>query len=182
MDEETLRASLDARGVLREDRALAPPDASQAYVVFAQAADARFDEPAIARSAERFFGTTLALVVPKRYEGYYPDEDIALVDLKPATIAAGARLCWGRRRKDGDLWVAEAAERRSSSGGLYDLAQRCGYVWLVGVESDTDRTALLLAAILASVLLGPILSPGGAEIFGVRTARAKLEEGRSTYR
>jgi hypothetical protein len=48
-------------------------------------------------------------------------------------------------------------------------------VWLVETASEPDRAALLLAAILASVVLGPILSPDGRDLFGVRTARAKLE-------
>jgi hypothetical protein len=35
--------------------------------------------------------------------------------------------------------------------------------------------ALRLAAILASVVLGPILDPETSEIFGVKTARLKIE-------
>jgi hypothetical protein len=42
-------------------------------------------------------------------------------------------------------------------------------------EADDDRVALRLAMILASVHLGPIIDPRGPDLFGVKTARAKLE-------
>ena len=41
--------------------------------------------------------------------------------------------------------------------------------------ADPDALALRLAAILASVLLGPILDARVPELFGVKTARAKLD-------
>jgi hypothetical protein len=55
-------------------------------------------------------------------------------------------------------------------------------VWLVVRESPDDRVALTLAAILASALLGPVLAPEGDELFGVRTARLKLEGRARPYR
>lgn len=42
-------------------------------------------------------------------------------------------------------------------------------------DRDDDTLALTLAAILASILLGPILDPRRSELFGVKTARRKLE-------
>lgn len=71
------------------------------------------------------------------------------------------------------------------------LAERCKMLWLVMIEGDAgasapdpdaDRVALTIAAILASSLLGPILSPNGDELFGVRTARLKLERRAQPYR
>ena len=60
--------------------------------------------------------------------------------------------------------------------GLALLARRCQAVWIVErADGEPDRLALLLSAILASVLLGPILDPARGELFGVKTARAKLE-------
>jgi hypothetical protein len=47
-------------------------------------------------------------------------------------------------------------------------------VWLVECEGPDDRAALRLAAILAGVLLGPILAPRGAALFGPKTARGEL--------
>ena len=57
---------------------------------------------------------------------------------------------------------------------MYDLAERrCGSIWIVEREGPEDRTALVLAAVIASVCLGPILGDGA--LFGVRTARVMLE-------
>lgn len=58
---------------------------------------------------------------------------------------------------------------------MADLAARCRTVCLVESESDMDRAALCLAALAASILLGPIVPPTGDAIYGVRTAREKLE-------
>lgn len=182
MDEETFRAAIDERGLLRPDHALSAPDPSQAYLVFAQRNDARFELATLSRHAQRFFATTLTLAVPKRYVGSYPDVDAALVALEPSVAPAGTRLFYGRPRSARDLDAAQAAEMRVGYMGLCDLARRCNTVWLIAVESEVDKTALLCAALLASVVLGPILSPNATEIFGVRTARAKLEEGAPTYR
>jgi hypothetical protein len=46
-------------------------------------------------------------------------------------------------------------------------------VWVLQNEGSSDKTALLLAAIMASILLGPIVD--GLAIFGVRGARTRLE-------
>ena len=54
-------------------------------------------------------------------------------------------------------------------------------MWIVECEGAQDRAALFIAAIFASVFLGPILSADG-ELFGVRTARLKLEVKPSPYR
>jgi hypothetical protein len=52
-------------------------------------------------------------------------------------------------------------------------------VWLVTRETVDDRIALRLAMILASVHLGPIVDPLGPDIFGVKTARGKLDSPRA---
>jgi len=178
MDEETFRAAIDERGILLPDHVLTPPDPSQAFVVFAQRADARFEIAALAQHAERFFATRLSLVFPKRYVAAYPAVDAALVRLEPATVPGGTRFCYGRPQMQAEI---DAAQKADTGGGLFDLARRCQATWLIGVESEVDRTALLCAAIMASVVLGPILSPSG-ELFGVKTARSKLEESALTYR
>jgi hypothetical protein len=64
---------------------------------------------------------------------------------------------------------------------MFALAKRCPRVLLIESEGTDDRVALLLAALIASVELGPIVTPK-AEIFGVRTARMKLEALTSPYR
>ena len=84
------------------------------------------------------------------------------------------RLASAARATASDLALAEEAEQRAGGGGLVLLARRCHTVWSVHREAEDDRLALRLAMILASILLGPVLDARGPELFGVKTARAKL--------
>ncbi len=182
LDEGSFRALLDADGLLRAD-ALAPPDRAAAFTVFAQRDDARLDVEAIRRHAERFFAAKLGLTVDKRYgAGVLAVDAARVVVASDDGAASGTRLCYARPTDPDDLAAADAAERVQRTHGMSLLAQRCATVWMVVRESDDDRAALTIAAIFASTMLGPILSPDGREIFGVRTARLKLEGRASPYR
>lgn len=81
-----------------------------------------------------------------------------------------------RSREADDLALADEAEARKG-GGLGRLAHRCPTVWLVERRTEEDPAALRLAAILASVLLGPILDARVPELVGVKTARERLVRG-----
>jgi hypothetical protein len=156
---------------------------SVAYTVFAQRGDAALDIASIQAHAARFFGAKLGLTVEKRYDAVPPAVDAARVVLAADDgMTSGTRLCFGRPADANDLATAQIAERAQETTGMSLLAQRCRTVWLVTCESDEDRVALTIAAILASSLLGPIVSPGGDELFGVRTARLKLEGRPRPYR
>jgi hypothetical protein len=181
-DEASFRALLDERGVLLPG-ALSPPDRSAAFTVFAQRGDAMLDLAAIKTQSTRFFEARLGLTVEKRYAHPPPETDAARVVLASNDgLTSGTRLCFARPATTDDHAAAEAAERRQGTTGMSLLAQRCPVVWLVTREADDDRVALTIAAIFASTLLGPILSPAGDELFGVRTARMKLEGRPSPYR
>lgn len=182
ISEERFRELLDARGVLRPG-ALAPPHRGAAFTVFAQRDHAALDLPALKSQATRFFAAKLGLTVDKRYGDALPEADAArLVLATDDGAASGTRLCYGRRTDPTDHAAADDAERMQGTTGMALLAQRCGAVWLVTRESDDDRVALTIAAILSSALLGPILTPEGDELFGVRTARMKLEGRPRPYR
>jgi hypothetical protein len=172
--DEDFRGRLDNRGILISG-ALAPPSRSCAYTVFAQRSDARVEADLWERHAAQFFETRLGLTVAKRYDFEAPKVDAARVVVCPPGGPEGVRLCYGRPRESDDLRVAEDADALAGSPGLGLLARRCATVWLIETIGEPDRLALLFAAILASVVLGPILSPDERELFGVRTARAKLE-------
>jgi hypothetical protein len=138
--------------------------------VFAQQSRPSLDVDAVVHHARRFFATAL---------------DVLHATPEPRCEAAarvrtpdGERLVSGRVADAADLAAAEQAEARAGFTGLSLLAKRCGVVWSVAAEGDDDPVALHVAAILASVLLGPILLPGGTELIGVRTARERL--GRSS--
>lgn len=171
---------LDADGVLRPGAQLPRLGRDEAYVVFVQAKDARLDDPALARAAGRFFGARFGLGQAKRYGASPPAEDVATLYWDADDGAArGARLAVGRPTTRDDLDAAERLEAPGGARGLSELARRCPTVWLVAREAgapDGDRVALALAAVLATVGLGPILDPAGG-IYGVRGARERLERG-----
>jgi hypothetical protein len=150
-----------------------PPPRESCFVVFAQRGDARIDLPAWSHHAERFFATTLGLAVEKKYGDAAPVVDAAEFLLSHAGTPA-SRRAFARPREEEDLALARAAEARSRHTGLVLLAGRCSMVWMVARESPTDACALRLAAILASILLGPILDATAGQLFGVKTAREKL--------
>lgn len=182
LTEESFRQLLDEQGVLRPG-ALGAPDRNGAYAVFAQRPDVRLDIEALKRQAEQFFATKIGMTVDKRYGDVAPEVDAARVIVSGGdATASGTRLCYGRAVDPSDLAAAEEAERAIGTYGLALLAQRCRTIWTVVPEGEDDRAALTIAAILASALLGPILSPGGQEIIGVRSARLKLEGRASPYR
>lgn len=174
LGEEGFRALLDGRGILRPGQ-LTPPGRHTAFTVFAQREDARLDIAALKSHATKFFGIKLGLTVDKKYDDAPPKTDAARIVIAGADGASsGTRLCFARRTIADDLDAADAAENRQGTYGMALLARRCPTLWLVVRESDDDPVALTLAAILASALLGPILSPDGDELFGVRSARQKL--------
>ncbi len=182
LDEASFRALLDRDGLLRAD-ALAPPDRASAYTCFAQREDATLDIDAVKRNGAQFFQAKVGLTVDKHYgPGVLSIDAARVVVASDESGANGTRLCYARPTEPSDLAAAEEAERAQKTHGMALLAQRCQTVWLVVRESDDDRAALTIAAIFASTMLGPILAPNGREIFGVRTARMKLEGQQRPYR
>lgn len=149
-----------------------------AYMVFAQRPDARVEIEAWSAHAERFFATRLGLTAEKRYApGEVPRTDAARFVIAPEGEAPGIREATARPCDASDLARATMADERVGPGGtgLALLARRCPTVWIVERAVDRDPLALRLAAILASIFLGPILDTRLPELFGVKTARAKLE-------
>lgn len=164
-------------------------------MVFAQArADRPVDIDAWNAHAERFFATRIGLARPP--EPPEPPEAELSPDATPTPAAVVHRVSSRppipfvvaprgeapgtvrvsvRVRDATDLARAEECDARAGPTGLAVLARRCESVWIVECESPADPLALRLAAILASVLLGPIMDPVTGTLFGVKTARAKLD-------
>jgi hypothetical protein len=169
--DELFATLLDPNGVLRRSATLADPE--PAILVFAQGRDARLDVEALRATAERYFDTTVGLTVPKRYTAPFPERDAARVVVAPSALPGGVRLCVGRRTQPDDLLLAKTVDEQQGPAGLYELAKRCETVWRIERSGEDDRTSLLLAAVFASTMLGPILTK--KSLFGVRTARKMLE-------
>ncbi|HEY6464317.1 MAG TPA: hypothetical protein VIY73_29315 [Polyangiaceae bacterium] len=140
-----------------------PLASSGVFLVFSSTRALVMDPGAWDAHAQRFFRTRL-LGTPE-----------GTVRVEPKGEAQGDRVVTWRDAEAGDYALAEEGERRAGGGGLAGLARRCPAVWVVERTSRDDRLALRLAMILASVHLGPIVDPDGPELFGVKTARAKLD-------
>ena len=182
LSEEAFRALLDDRGILHQG-ALEAPARERSFAVFSQSPDVLLDVDALARQAARFFATKLGATVDKRYGDVAPNVDAARIVVAGGDgTSSGTRLCYGRAVESADLLAAEEAERAMDTYGLALLAQRCKTIWIVVPETEEDRAALTIAAVFASHMLGPILSPNGREIYGVRGARLKLEGRARPYR
>jgi hypothetical protein len=153
-----------------------PPNRDACYLVFAQRSDARVDIDAWNDHAARFFATRVGLTEDPKQDltGGAPITAVGLV-LAPEGAPPGIRSLFVRPREAEDLALAEEADAKAGSAGLALLARRCESIWLVVRDAERDPLALLGAAILASLMLGPILDARGPELFGVKTARAKLD-------
>jgi hypothetical protein len=140
--------------------------------VFAQHANLSIDIVAWNAHATRFFATRIGFAeVPPT-----GSTTKARFVVAPDHGTPGIRGAFVRPRDAEDLALAEAADARAGATGLALLARKCPVVWLVERTSPVDRIALRLAAILASLVLGPILDTTAGTLFGVKTARRKLEE------
>lgn len=188
-DEDRVIASLfDERGALRDPMLASTHPAEGAFVVFGQRADSAIDEAAARSNARRFFGADLTLGPDREPATSHPEVDARWLRLtSDDPTASGRRVVYVRPAAPADHARAEDAEATAAregqrAGGLSDLARRCPYAWLVLAPSDDDRVALTLAAVLATVLLGPIVTPSGRRIFGVRGARMALEAAPPGYR
>lgn len=181
MDDERF----DENGILREDHSIGAAPA-RAYRVFLQRFDARFEIAALEQRAAQFFRTKLGLMAPKRYRAAAPIVDLArfAMALSPPArpnddVAPNAvRAVYLRPATVSDHESALSLEYERQATGLGGLARRCSTVAEIERAGDgggdDDAWALLLAAIFASTHLGPIVDVEAPDIFGVKTARAKL--------
>lgn len=143
------------------------------YLVFSQQSLASIDAGQLTQNARRFFGAQFELR-ERREEGGVGEVVMTVTGpngTPGVAIHARVRPCQG-----GDYEAAERAERAGRAGGMAALARRCPSVWEVDVgASGRPSEALRLCAILASVLLGPIMPPEGDTLFGVKGARERAE-------
>jgi hypothetical protein len=136
------------------------------YLVFSQEPGECVPFERLLAAAARFFAAKLE----RRELG----EHAIGVDLSVArpAIAGSFRIAL-RKTTHEDLMNARDAEARGRAAGMSALAEKCATVWVIdaaGAEPPTSAAFLTLAAICASVALGPVLPPDGATLFGVRGA------------
>jgi hypothetical protein len=186
MDRDAFAGELDERGRLRPESDLGSRiGAAPHYLVFVSEFADHVAIESWKRATTSFFHAKLGLSVP-RADPLLERVDAVQIMVHSGEVA-GTRVCVSRPREDADVAVAERVESKTGATGLSALALRCGRVWCVeslarAEDEAMDRVSLLVSAILATVHLGPILTPARDELFGVRTARRKLEMAASPYR
>jgi len=136
------------------------------YSVFSQEHAAAPPYEKLAANASRFFSATLELL-----EEGEASISVRLVVSRP-NLAGDFRIA-SRVTTDDDRERARTAESRGRAGGMALLAEKCGHLWTLEAAGDataSEAAHLTLAAICASVALGPVLPPDGSTLYGVRGA------------
>jgi hypothetical protein len=173
MDEFSFRAALNPLSQVLRPGMLGAPEL--AFTVFSQFENVHFPVETLRAQAARFFRIELAATVEKHYA---LEAEVVCEDAIQLLVAAGGvtttHVVYGTTNTTAVIAAAASAESPVGSG-LAMLAARCPTRWLVEANGNRDRRALLLAAVLASVALGPILLPNNAGLVGVKGARALLD-------
>jgi len=155
----------------------------RAWSLLAAPALPRLDVPRLRQQARTFFEAELAVVQTiSDPTGLLPDRasiEIDIAPLREATKTTRVRLI--------TLPLIEAPAVRAAAdegvaaiggAGFDALVPKATRLWQVDtrlVQGSDERVAIVLAGVLASVLLSPIVPPGGRTIFGVKGARLRLE-------
>lgn len=163
--------------------AVAPLAVGDAWTLLSPEPDARVDAARWAHQAATFFRAKLAVVQDKRYpSGTLPLADIVELDVARREDERLTRVLVVTVPVDRapEAMRAAAAGVKAIGGAGFDaLLPRTRRVWQVRVslagEGD-ERAPLAAAAVLASVLLAPVVPPEGGTIFGVKGARQRLEK------
>jgi len=172
----------DTHGWVRGSVAAMP--VHSAYTLFSPDPTARIDIALLANKARTFFATALEINPVKAYpDGQTPESDVVHVDIHPlgkrdALSTRVLVITWPLERDPQFREVGEAGARAIGGAGMDVLVARAKRIWQVSkdVMHGNDRHApLRVAAILASVLLAPIVPPEGNTMYGVKGARERLE-------
>ena len=153
----------------------------EAWTLLSPEADARIDAARWTHQAETFFKARLVVVPEKRYPaGTLPIADRVAVDLGEkgaATLTRVLVVTLPIDRAPEALAVGYAGAKAIGGAGFDAILPRTRRVWQVRaqIEGEGDaRAPLAVAAVLASLLLAPIVPPEGGAIFGVKGARERL--------
>jgi hypothetical protein len=153
--------------------ALAPLPVSDCYSLLAPEDDSRLDRDRLQHPDMRFFRIELTLLTAKQYPGGgWPRADRAELEVSgpghpPERVEVYTLPL--DRAPDAQAGAREAAAKIGA--GFDALVKRAVRLWQI---PDTGPAASAAALVLASVLLAPILPPGGRDIYGVKTGRARL--------
>lgn len=160
--------------------AVRPLPPGEAWSLLAPEASPRVEAERWAHQAETFFRARIAVVQAKRYpSGALPMSDALEVDVgrKGEQEATRVLVITTPIERAPDVREQAALGVQAIGGAGFDaLLARAKRVWQVEARAGQDPNApLALAAVLALVLLAPIVPPDETTIFGVKGARQRLE-------
>ncbi len=154
------------------------PLAEAAWSILSPEPDARVDAARWAHQAATFFKLELEVLTPKRY----PSGAMPLADEIEIAIGRAGEDKAKVRVVTVPIDRAPEARRRGldaamaiGGAGMDALVLRAKRLWQIEDDADRPEAALAIAAVLASLLLGPIVPPSGDAIFGVKGARERLD-------
>jgi hypothetical protein len=158
----------------------------EAWTLLSPEPEARIDAARWAHQAATFFRAELSVVQDKRYpSGAVPLADCVDVQLRGRNRAGAARVrlvTLPIERAPEAMARALAGARAIGGAGFDAILPRTRRAWQVSYRGEpTDSgeppdpcAPLAIAAVLASLLLAPIVPPEGGTIFGVKGARERL--------
>jgi hypothetical protein len=161
-------------------RAVAPLLPGEAWTLLSPEPDARVDAARWAHQAETFFRVRLVVLQDKRYPaGTVPLADVVDIELSEAGMApTRVRVVTVPADRAPEALAAGAAGARAIGGAGFDaLIPRTRRVWQIRERVDPPgdpRAPLVVAAVLASLLLAPVVPPEGGTLFGDHAARERL--------
>jgi post-segregation antitoxin (ccd killing protein) len=148
-----------------------------AWLILSPEPDARVDAARWAHQAATFFKLELEVLTTKRY----PSGAVPLADVLDVAIGRAPEPLATVRIVTVPIERVPEARRRGldaaaaiGGAGMDALVLRARRLWQIEDVEDRPEAALAVAAVLASVLLGPIVPPSGDAIFGVKGAREWL--------
>lgn len=153
-----------------------------AYSLFARERDSRIDAAAWAAHGRRFFNLEVKLAREKHYQaGTVPLADVAELDVArvgDATSRARVTVVTIPLSRAEHVRAAGMLAAAAIGGaGMDSLIARASRLWQAGAEvapGEDPRAPLAVAALLAAMLLGPVLPPDRSVVFGVKGARERL--------
>jgi hypothetical protein len=152
-----------------------------AWLAFVQAEQARVDFVGLLEAARRHHaGLQLVVLEESGFDPAGPPPELTRARLAVTNAAppySGRFTLTARPRDEEDLAAAREAEARGRASGMAALAERCRFVWEIAPDPDADEAALLqLAALCATVALGPVLPADRSTLLGVRSAMTRLAQ------
>ncbi len=169
-----VQGNFDENGWLIGD--VAPYSTTAAYSLLAPDASTMLNGERLRRQAAKFFRFELSLVSAKRYPGGgWPRSDRAWLSLTYQGTQHRVEVVTMPLDRAPDVREVAAATAARVGAGFDVLVGRAVRLWQVPGAGD-DVAPLAVTAVLASLLLAPVLPPEGDAIFGVKTARERLEK------